>query len=144
MQSSWNFAALKTLTFSAIVAAMTVTNSTPASALTTPVSSQPLNGGASAAALRPFDAQPLGLSCAVQFRSTIPADSSELWDTYNWNPKLYVVWTIMDDSQPDSGPSVTISNVAVDRNTASTATYWLKIENTSAATKAFEVRFCTL
>ena len=143
MKASWNVGTAKALVSSAIVAALTLVNPATSNAQTFPASVHPLNAG-NARAVTTYGLSPSAVTCGVQWSATIPANSSQLWFTFDWNPGSQVVWTIMDTSLPDSGNGVSMSNISVDRNTAKTATYWITVVNTSSSTKAFNGRYCVL
>ena len=84
------------------------------------------------------------VNCGVQWSSSIPANSSQLWFTFNWNAASYIDWTVMSDSIYSGGTEVTLSNVATQRTDSTHVTYWLTVVNNSSSTQNFEGRYCIL
>jgi hypothetical protein len=132
--------AAKALLFATVVAA--ASQAIPASAETTHTFNAGLSAVTAAQSHSLISTDSSTLKCGVQWSATIPANSSQLWFTYDWNQKNYVNWSVMDETLPDGGPAVSITNVAVDRNSSQYVTYWLTVVNTSNYAKYFQGRYC--
>ena len=60
----------------------------------------------------------------------------------NWPATWHVIWTVMPTSTA-TAPQITLT-VQVQRASAEFATYWLTVQNLTAAPVNFEGRFCIL
>jgi hypothetical protein len=80
------------------------------------------------------------MQTGVQFRGTVPAHQTHTWYTFNWNPALYIIWTVVPDSINTTAPEISWS-VAVQRASATAVTYWISITNSTAANLDIEARY---
>ncbi|HWT06386.1 MAG TPA: hypothetical protein VN224_11560 [Xanthomonadales bacterium] len=78
----------------------------------------------------------------VQFTGSVPANASQRWFTFNWNPAWNVVWYVMPTST-GTVPEIDWS-VAVQRASATAVTYWITVTNHTPGAVAFEARFAVL
>lgn len=80
--------------------------------------------------------------CGVQFTGSLAANQTLRWFTFNWPATWHVIWTVMPTSTA-AVPQITLT-VQVQRASAEFATYWLTVQNLTAAPVNFEGRFCIL
>jgi hypothetical protein len=80
--------------------------------------------------------------CGVQFTGSLAANQTQRWFTFNWPATWHVIWTVMPTSTA-TVPQITLT-VQVQRASAEFATYWLTVQNLTAAPVNFEGRFCIL
>jgi hypothetical protein len=76
----------------------------------------------------------------VQFTGSIAANSSKRWFTFNWPAAWNVVWTVVSTSPVLGAPQVEW-DVAVERATATTITYWITIRNLTGNPTNIEARY---
>lgn len=79
----------------------------------------------------------------VQFRGTIPAQSSQRWFTFNWPQQWHVVWYVVPTSPRSGAPQIEWV-VAVERASESYMTYWITIRNLSPVPVDIEARYAVL
>jgi photosystem II stability/assembly factor-like uncharacterized protein len=77
--------------------------------------------------------------CGVQWTGTLKPNQTARWFTFNWPATWHVVWTVMPTT-PGTQAQLTWS-VAVERASAEFVTYWITVQNLTAATVNFEGRF---
>lgn len=80
--------------------------------------------------------------CGVQFRGTVPANSTAIWFTYNWPVLWHIVWTVVPTdvaTTPEVG-----WNVEVQKTSGDYFTYWISITNPTGADVDIEARYCVL
>ena len=80
--------------------------------------------------------------CGVQFTGTLAANQTNQWFTFNWPATWHVLWTVMPTTI-GTVAQITMTTL-VDRSSAEFATYFLKVQNLTAAPVTFEGRFCIM
>jgi hypothetical protein len=80
--------------------------------------------------------------CGVQFTGTLAANQTQRWFTFNWPATWHVIWTVMPTTFATAA-QITLT-VQVQRASAEFVTYWLSVQNLTAASVNFEGRFCIL
>jgi hypothetical protein len=76
----------------------------------------------------------------VQFTGSVGASSSQRWFTFNWPAAWDVIWTVVSTSVVTGAPQVEW-DVAVERASASTITYWITIRNLTSRPVNIEARY---
>ena len=76
----------------------------------------------------------------VQFSGTVAAGSTHRWFTYAWPPAWHVVWTVVPTTPNPGAPQIEW-DVAVQRSSPTATSYWITINNLSAAPVDIEARF---
>ena len=77
--------------------------------------------------------------CGVQWNGTLAANQTMRWFTFNWPATWHVIWTVMPTT---IGTAAQLTwSVQVERASAEFATYWITVQNLTAATVNFEGRF---
>lgn len=76
----------------------------------------------------------------VQWRATIPANSSQLWFTYGWPNRWDVVWNVIPNNINSGGAEIGVS-VQVEKTPDASLTYWLTVTNPSSTAVDFEGRY---
>jgi len=82
--------------------------------------------------------------CGVQFTFTLSPNQTALFFTFWWNPVDTQVWTVMNDTVNANNPAVSLTNVATQRTSSTTVTYWLTVQNLTSVNQDIEGRFCIL
>jgi hypothetical protein len=85
----------------------------------------------------------LALPPRTQWFGTIAGNTSRRWFTFGWPANWHVVWTIMPTLICPGTPTLSWS-VAVERASATQATYWITVTNSSPHTVRFEGRYDVL
>jgi hypothetical protein len=80
--------------------------------------------------------------CGIQFTGSLAANQTQRWFTFNWPATWHVVWTVMPTTF-GTAPQIALS-IQVQRASAEFVTYWLTVQNLTAASLDFEGRFCIL
>lgn len=83
------------------------------------------------------------MSVGVQFTGSVPANATNTWFTFNWNPALHVEWNVVPTSPVPGNPQVEW-NVQVQRSSATAITYFLSIHNLTAAPVDIEARYAIM
>ena len=91
------------------------------------------------------DGPPPYLAClpartGVQFSGTLAAGATGSWFTYGWPAQWHVLWTVVPLTTCPGSMQLKW-RTRVERANANTATYWIVVSNTSAATIRFEARY---
>ena len=81
--------------------------------------------------------------CGLQFTGSLTPNQTQKWYTFNWPATWHVVWTVMPTTINTAGEQLTWT-VQVQRASNEFVTYWIEVQNLTAATVAFEGRFCIL
>jgi hypothetical protein len=81
-------------------------------------------------------------ACGVQFTGTLTPNQTQRWFTFNWPATWHIIWTVMPTSVATAA-QITLTT-SVQRSSAEFATYWLTVQNLTAATVTFEGRFAIL
>jgi hypothetical protein len=76
----------------------------------------------------------------VQFRGTIQPNQSQRWFTYNWPSNNDVAWMIVPTTAQSGSPHLDF-DLAIERASNNTVTYWLTIHNLTGDTFDFEARY---
>ena len=76
----------------------------------------------------------------VQFNGTIAAGATHSWFTYDWPANWHVLWTVMPLTTCPGAPQLKW-RTRMERASATRATYWIVVTNTSGATVRFEGRY---
>ncbi|ELZ95816.1 serine protease [Haloferax mucosum ATCC BAA-1512] len=79
----------------------------------------------------------------VQFRGTIPANSTRRWFTWGWPAQWHVLWSVVPTTPGSGGPQLSW-NVEVERATHENITYWISITNKTGSTIEAEARYAVL
>ncbi|SEL46713.1 S8 family peptidase [Haloferax larsenii] len=79
----------------------------------------------------------------VQFRGTVPANSTRRWFTWGWPAQWHVLWTVVPTSPDPGGPQISW-NVEVERATHENITYWISITNKTGSSVDVEARYAVL
>lgn len=91
------------------------------------------------------DGPPPYLAClpaktGVQFTGTLAAGATHSWFTHSWPAQWHVFWTVVPLTTCPG--SIQLKwRTRVERASATLATYWLVVTNTTSATIRFEARF---
>ena len=80
----------------------------------------------------------------VQFRGTVPANSTRTWFTHSWPSYWYVDWSLMPTSPIVDGPRQLTLEVSVTRQAERKAKYFLRVTNHSGAAVDFDARYAVL
>jgi hypothetical protein len=78
----------------------------------------------------------------VQFTGSLPPNASAQWLTYNWDPAWHVTWYVMPTSA--QGTAELDWSIAVERSSATSAAYWITVNNRTAQNVKFEARYAVL
>jgi photosystem II stability/assembly factor-like uncharacterized protein len=81
--------------------------------------------------------------CGVQFRGTVPANTTTSWYTSNWRAAWHVIWTVMPTTPRPGGPEIKWK-VQVERASAEFITYWINVTNETPVPVDIEGRYCVL
>ncbi len=79
----------------------------------------------------------------VQFRGTVPANSTRRWFTWGWPAQWHVLWTVVPTTPRSGGPQISW-NVQVERATHENITYWISITNKTSSSVDVEARYAVL
>jgi len=79
----------------------------------------------------------------VQFTGSLGARASQRWFTHGWSPDWHVIWYVVPTSPRPGAPELEW-NVAVERASPTSCTYWIKVTNLSTAPVSFEARYAVL
>jgi hypothetical protein len=79
----------------------------------------------------------------TQFSSTVAANQTARWFTFNWPAHWHVVWTVVPTS-PFATASQLRWRVRVERSSFEFITYWIEVTNLSGVPIAFEARYNVL
>lgn len=77
---------------------------------------------------------------AVQFTGTLGPHAVQRWFTFNWSPTQDVDWQVVPTTAKPGAPQIDW-DVAIERASATTITYWITITNLSGDTIDFEARY---
>ncbi|HEV7237908.1 MAG TPA: hypothetical protein VGQ36_01610 [Thermoanaerobaculia bacterium] len=83
------------------------------------------------------------MTTGVQFSGTLSPGETRRWFTHSWNPAWHVVWSIVPTT-PAAGIPQVDWDVAVERASATAATYWITVKNLTTNLVAFEARYAIL
>lgn len=78
-----------------------------------------------------------GLRSGVQFAGSLAPGASARWRTDGWDPDRQVLWSVV----PTSPGAEVDWDVAVQRVTEDSCTYWITVRNRSAHAVEFEGRY---
>jgi hypothetical protein len=76
----------------------------------------------------------------VQFRGTLQPNQTQRWFTYNWPANNDVAWMVVPTTAQAGSPHVDF-DLAIERASNNTVTYWLTIHNLTNDTFDFEARY---
>jgi len=77
--------------------------------------------------------------CGVQWNGTLTPNQTARWFTFDWPATWHVIWTIMPTTV---GTAAQLTwSVEVERASAEFVTYWITVQNLTAAAVNFEGRF---
>lgn len=80
----------------------------------------------------------------VQFRGSVPANSTRTWFTHSWPTYRYVHWSLMPTAPNNNGGRQLSLEVTVSRQDDRLAKYYLTVTNHSGATVSFDARYAVL
>jgi hypothetical protein len=81
--------------------------------------------------------------CGVQFTGTLTPNQTQTWFTFNWPATWNIEWMVMPTSLTTVGAEITWT-VKVQRASNEFLTYWIQVQNLTAATVTFQGRYCIL
>jgi hypothetical protein len=81
--------------------------------------------------------------CGVQFTGSLTANQTQRYFTFNWPATWHMIWTVMPTTVDTVNAQLTWT-VQVQRASAEFVSYWITVQNLTAATVAFEGRYCIL
>jgi hypothetical protein len=76
----------------------------------------------------------------VQFTGSLAAGATQSWFTFNWPAKWHVLWTVLPLTNCPGNVQLKW-RTRVERASATMATYWIVVTNTTSATIRFEARY---
>ena len=76
----------------------------------------------------------------VQFRGTLQPNQIQRWFTCNWPANNDVAWMVVPTTAQAGSPHVDF-DLAIERASNNTVTYWLTIHNLTNDTFDFEARY---
>lgn len=79
----------------------------------------------------------------VQWRGTVPANSTRRWFTWGWSAGRHVAWTVVPTT-PERGSPQIEWEVEVERASASDITYWISVRNHTNRNVQIEGRYAIL
>lgn len=79
----------------------------------------------------------------VQFRGTIPANSTRRWFTWGWPAQRHVLWTVVPTTPQRGAPQIEWK-VQVERASHGHITYWISITNLTSSPVQAEARYAVL
>lgn len=80
----------------------------------------------------------------VQFRSTVPANSTRRWFTHSWAESSRVVWMVVPTGPVQDSSAQLEWDVEVTRQADSLLKYFIVVKNLSAKEISFEARYAVL
>jgi hypothetical protein len=80
----------------------------------------------------------------TQFTGTIAAGASKTWFTHEWPVAWNVVWTVVPTSVGTTTAKQVEWDVAVQKASAVTMTYWLTIRNLTTSELGIEGRYAVI
>ena len=83
------------------------------------------------------------MSLGVQFSGSVPANATQTWFKFNWNPALHVEWNVVPTS-PAPGAAQLEWNVQVQRSSPSALTYFISVHNLTATPVNIEARYAIM
>jgi len=83
------------------------------------------------------------MEVGVQIVDTVPPNASTDYFTFGWDPTWNVVWTVIPTSPAPGQPQVEW-NVAVERATDTSVTYYVTITNLTSSDVGVEGRYAIL
>jgi hypothetical protein len=83
------------------------------------------------------------MEVGVQIVDTVPPNASIDYFTFGWDPTWNVVWTVIPTSPAPGQPQVEW-NVAVERATDTSVTYYVTITNLTSSDVGVEGRYAIL
>ncbi|ELZ78306.1 hypothetical protein KU306_00410 [Haloferax larsenii] len=83
------------------------------------------------------------MNTGVQFRGTVPANSSRRWFTWGWPENWHVTWYVVPTSPEKGGPQIDW-DVEVERASSNDITYWISIQNNTGDSVQVEARYAIL
>lgn len=83
------------------------------------------------------------VACGIAWHGTIPASGAQIWYTPSVAHSYVLDWSVMADTNA-TGPGVGLTNVITQQPDATHTVYWLKVQNYSKVSQAFEMRLCIL
>lgn len=83
------------------------------------------------------------MKVSTQFTGSVPAGSKKTWFTHSWKPESHVVWYVVPLTA-NPGKAQIAWSVAVQRASETSLTYYLTVENLTAAAVDVEARYAIL
>lgn len=80
----------------------------------------------------------------VQFRSSVPANSTRRWFTHSWPEEWRVVWMVVPTGPVNDGPAQLDWDIEVTRQASNKLKYFIEVRNVSGQTVSFEARYAIL
>lgn len=80
----------------------------------------------------------------VQFRGTVPANSTRRWSTHSWPENWRVVWMVVPTAPVQNSGAQVEWQVQVTRQTVDKFLYFIEVRNRSAQTVSIEARYAVL
>jgi len=79
----------------------------------------------------------------VQFTASLAGNDQKRWFSPNWPASSHVIWSMVP-TNVRSGAAQLEWNVAVERASAESCTYWITVKNLTGSTVNFEGRYAVL
>lgn len=80
------------------------------------------------------------MQVGVQFTGTVQGGQSQRWFTFGWPADWETSWTVVPTTVRLGAPEIEW-DVAVERATTTTVTYWITIRNLTSAPVDIEARY---
>jgi hypothetical protein len=77
----------------------------------------------------------------VQFRATVPANSTRRWFTHSWPHHWYVLWTVVPTAPAEDGPAQIKWKIRVEKQEETLLKYYVEIRNMRPYSVAIEARY---
>jgi hypothetical protein len=88
--------------------------------------------------------EPAAFFSGVQFRGSVPANSTRTWFTHSWPAQWFVIWTVVPTSPVVDGPAQIEWTTRVTRQSGGLLKYFLAIRNLTGGPVGVEARFDVL
>jgi hypothetical protein len=84
------------------------------------------------------------MQLGVQFRGSVPANSTRKWFTHSWPQQWRVLWMVVPTAPVQDRAAQVEWKVQVERQTATLLKYYVEIRNLTAANVDIEARYAIL
>jgi len=83
------------------------------------------------------------MQSGVQFTGTLGPNAQNTWFTFNWPADRHMIWNVVPVTPRQGSPELSWE-VAVERASSSSCTYWITVKNLTNINVAFEGRYTIL